>query len=96
MDIYKESKGVFDPSIGQLINAWGFGKKENHTPPTQKQIDSLLALTGMDKVHVTTTPKGTFVEKIILIYSWIQRDSAGLYSDVIADYFLSADFQFLL
>ena len=28
MDIYKESKGVFDPSIGQLINAWGFGKKE--------------------------------------------------------------------
>jgi len=90
MDIYSESEGVFDPSIGQLINAWGFGKKENHIPPTQKQIDSLLALTGMDKVHVATTPKGTFVEKdnpnIQLNFNAIAQ---GYTSDVIADYFLS-------
>ena len=90
MDIYSESEGVFDPSIGQLINAWGFGKKENHIPPTQKQIDSLLALTGMDKVHVATTPKGTFVEKdnpnIQLNFNAIEQ---GYTSDVIADYFLS-------
>lgn len=90
MDIYSESEGIFDPSIGQLINAWGFGKKENHTPPTQKQIDSLLALTGMDKVHVATTSKGTFVEKdnpnIQLNFNAIAQ---GYTSDVIADYFLS-------
>ena len=90
MNIYSESEGVFDPSIGQLINAWGFGKKENHTPPTQKQIDSLLALTGMDKVHVATTPEGTFVEKdnpnIQLNFNAIAQ---GYTSDVIADYFLS-------
>ena len=90
MDIYKQSDGIFDPSIGQLINAWGFGKKENHTPPTQKQIDSLLALTGMDKVHVATTPKGTFVEKdnpnIQLNFNAIAQ---GYTSDVIAGYFLS-------
>ena len=90
MDIYKQSDGIFDPSIGQLINAWGFGKKENHTPPTQKQIDSLLALTGMDKVHVATTPEGTFVEKdnpnIQLNFNAIAQ---GYTSDVIADYFLS-------
>ena len=90
MDIYSESEGIFDPSIGQLINAWGFGKKENHTPPTQKQIDSLLALTGMDKLHVATTPEGTFVEKdnpnIQLNFNAIAQ---GYTSDVIADYFLS-------
>ena len=90
MDIYKQSDGIFDPSIGQLINAWGFGKKENHIPPTQKQIDSLLALTGMDKVHVATTPEGTFVEKdnpnIQLNFNAIAQ---GYTSDVIADYFLS-------
>ncbi|WP_298825425.1 FAD:protein FMN transferase [uncultured Capnocytophaga sp.] len=90
MDIYKQSDGIFDPSIGQLINAWGFGKKENHTPPTQKQIDSLLALTGMDKVHVATTPKDTFVEKdnpnIQLNFNAIAQ---GYTSDVIAGYFLS-------
>ena len=89
-DIYWQSKGAFDPSIGQLINAWGFGKKENHTPPTQKQIDSLIALTGMDKVHVTTTPEGSFVEKdnpnIQLNFNAIAQ---GYTSDVIADYFLS-------
>ena len=90
MDIYSESEGVFDPSIGQLINAWGFGKKENHIPPTQKQIDSLLALTGMNKIHVATTPEGTFVEKdnpnIQLNFNAIAQ---GYTSDVIADYFLS-------
>jgi len=90
MDIYKQSDGIFDPSIGQLINAWGFGKKENHIPPTQKQIDSLLALTGMNKIHVATPPKGTFVEKdnpnIQLNFNAIAQ---GYTSDVIADYFLS-------
>ena len=89
-DIYWQSKGAFDPSIGQLINAWGFGKKENHTPPTQKQIDSLLALTGMDKVHYIDTPRGAFIKKdnpnIQLNFNAIAQ---GYTSDVIADYFLS-------
>ena len=90
MDIYKQSNGSFDPSIGQLINAWGFGKKENHTPPTQKQIDSLLTLTGIDKVHIVTTGEGVFVKKdnpnIQLNFNAIAQ---GYTSDVIADYFLS-------
>ncbi|WP_315104764.1 FAD:protein FMN transferase [Capnocytophaga gingivalis] len=90
MDIYKQSNGSFDPSIGQLINAWGFGKKENHTPPTQKQIDSLLTLTGMDKVHIITTGEGVFVKKdnpnIQLNFNAIAQ---GYTSDVIAEYFLS-------
>jgi len=89
-DIYLQSKGAFDPSIGQLINAWGFGKKENHTPPTQKQIDSLLALTGMDKVHYIDTPRGAFIRKdnpnIQLNFNAIAQ---GYTSDVIAEYFLS-------
>ena len=89
-DIYWQSKGAFDPSIGQLINAWGFGKKENHTPPTQKQIDSLLALTGMDKVHYIDTPRGAFIKKdnpnIQLNFNAIAQ---GYTSDVIAEYFLS-------
>ena len=89
-DIYLQSKGAFDPSIGQLINAWGFGKKENHTPPTQKQIDSLLALTGMDKVHYIDTPRGAFIKKdnpnIQLTFNAIAQ---GYTSDVIAEYFLS-------
>lgn len=90
MDIYKQSNGSFDPSIGQLINIWGFGKKENHTPPTQKQIDSLLTLTGMDKVHIVTTGEGVFVKKdnpnIQLNFNAIAQ---GYTSDVIANYFLS-------
>jgi thiamine biosynthesis lipoprotein apbE len=90
MDIYKQSNGSFDPSIGQLINAWGFGKKEKHTPPTQKQIDSLLTLTGMDKVHIVSTGEGVFVKKdnpnIQLNFNAIAQ---GYTSDVIADYFRS-------
>lgn len=88
--IYKESQGAFDPSIGQLINAWGFGKKEHHTPPTQRQIDSLLLLTGLNKVRTTQQADGVFLEKenpaIQLNFNAIAQ---GYTSDVIADYFLS-------
>ena len=26
--IYKETEGYFDPTVGNLVNAWGFGPKK--------------------------------------------------------------------
>lgn len=52
IQINQESGGVFDPSIGVIINAWGFGESKNKKILSQKEVDSLLAFTGMDKVFV--------------------------------------------
>lgn len=40
--IYQQTDGLFDPSIGVLVNAYGFGPvKSLPAPPNAKQLDSL-------------------------------------------------------
>lgn len=50
--IHQQTKGVFDPTIGVLVNAWGFGPKKGMQHLDQKTIDSLLVYVGFDKVHI--------------------------------------------
>lgn len=52
MEVYKETNGYFDPTVGILVNAWGFG------PGTQTIMDSaevktLKAFVGLDKIKIT-------------------------------------------
>jgi thiamine biosynthesis lipoprotein len=48
--IYKETDGFFDPTIGKLINAYGFGSGEEKKNLTQEEIDSLKGLMGFEKI----------------------------------------------
>ncbi|MDQ2657962.1 MAG: FAD:protein FMN transferase [Bacteroidota bacterium] len=48
-DIYEASGGAFDPTVGPLINTWGFGP-ENSSPPSASRIDSMKQLVGLEKV----------------------------------------------
>lgn len=52
LKIAKETDGAFDPTVAPLVNAWGFGFKKGELP-TAKQVDSLLALVGYEKVSIT-------------------------------------------
>ena len=40
--IFKETNGLFDPTIGVLVNAYGFGPSHQRKELNQSQIDSLL------------------------------------------------------
>jgi len=48
-EIYKATNGAFDPSIGPLINAWGFGYADNIDIDSAK-IDSVKQIVGMNKI----------------------------------------------
>lgn len=48
--IYKETDGLFDPTIGVLVNAYGFGPNHERKSLNQTKIDSLLNFVGFDKV----------------------------------------------
>ncbi|MDN3642682.1 FAD:protein FMN transferase [Lutimonas halocynthiae] len=50
--IYKESEGAFDPTIGTLVNAWGFGPADRIENMEQKDIDSLLVFVGFQKLKL--------------------------------------------
>ncbi|MDH3323166.1 MAG: FAD:protein FMN transferase [Flavobacteriaceae bacterium] len=50
--IYKETNGAFDPTVGVLVNAWGFGPGKELNDLDQKQIDSLLTYVGFHKLAI--------------------------------------------
>lgn len=52
LKIYKETNGVFDPTIGVLVNAWGFGPEKHKTKPGSIKIKQLLDLVGFNKVKL--------------------------------------------
>ncbi len=46
--------GAFDITVAPLVNAWGFGFK-NQQMPTARQVDSLRQYVGMDKIRLTAS-----------------------------------------
>lgn len=49
LEISEQTLGAFDISVGNLVNAWGFGSTE-FSAPEDKLIDSLLQYIGRDKL----------------------------------------------
>lgn len=50
-EIHKKTNGYFDPTVGTLVNAWGFGPGEQiHLDSTR--VDSLMQFVGFDKVSL--------------------------------------------
>src|SRR5690625_6193774 len=49
--VYENTNGYFDPTLGVLRNAYGFGEEEDVAEFIQNKLDSLMAMVGCDKVH---------------------------------------------
>jgi len=82
-EIYKDTQGKFDVTVGPLVQAWGFGPKPITEFPDSLTIRKLLNIVGMDGLEL----KGDFLKKKV---PGIQVDLNGIaqgYSvDVVADY----------
>ena len=50
--VHKQTNGYFDPTVGTLVNAWGFGPGKQIAMDSVT-IDSLLQYVGFDKVAIT-------------------------------------------
>lgn len=50
--IYKETNGDFDPTIGVLVNAWGFGPEEKIENLDSLKVKELLNFVGFNKVEL--------------------------------------------
>jgi thiamine biosynthesis lipoprotein len=56
-EVYEKTDGYFDPSVGALVNAWGFGPEKPINNLSSQQVDSIMTFTGFDKVRVTAERK---------------------------------------
>ena len=51
-EIWRSTGGYFDPTVGALVNAYGFGPGAPLNPVSPKEKDSLLLITGWQKVKL--------------------------------------------
>ena len=82
-DIWKLSEGYFDPTVGSMVNAYGFGPGKKIKNFSQKQLDSLIKLTGFSKVSLTS--KGTIKKKFSNIYLDFNAIGKGYTVDLISE-----------
>lgn len=64
--IYQKTNGVFDPTIGLVVNAWDFGPEGKIQNLDSLKIDSLMTFVGFDKVllkdHKIQKPLGAYLD----------------------------------
>jgi thiamine biosynthesis lipoprotein len=74
--IYAETNGVFDPTIGILVNAWGFGPVRNNVSNDSTSIKELLKLVGFNKVQLNNGKVEKYHDSIYLDFNAIAKGYA--------------------
>lgn len=89
--VNEESDGAFDITVAPLVNAWGFGFK-NQQMPNNHQIDSLRRLVGMEHVSLAGANGSQYVRfqrpRMMLDFSAIAK---GYGTDRVARLLMSHD-----
>jgi thiamine biosynthesis lipoprotein len=80
--VYENTAGAFDPTVGPLVNVWGFGPGGPQLKDST-DIGLLLRLVGFDKVNFDQNEVRKTVAGVYLDFSAIAK---GQGADVIADF----------
>ena len=85
--IFQETNGLFDPTIGVLVNAYGFGPNKKSVTLSPSQIDSTLQYVGFDKVKLNED--NTISKKHNQTYFDFNAIAQGYSVDVVVDFLKS-------
>ena len=81
--IYRETEGAFDPTIGNVVNAWNFGAETNKFETDSTTIDSLMRYVGFNRIGFRD---GKIKKQNTSIYLEFNAIAKGYGIDVIADF----------
>lgn len=84
--IYIETNGLFDPTIGTLVNAWGFGPEKNNIDLDSTSVKKYMELVGYEKLNLENH---RITKKIPAIYLDFNAIAKGYAVDVIGWFFES-------
>ncbi len=85
--ISKETDGAFDITVAPLVNLWGFGFKKEQSP-SKEVVDSILAITGYEKITLANGKVTKQDPRIMLDCSAIAK---GYGCDVVAHFLKKRD-----
>ena len=84
-EIYSKTGGAFDPTVGPLVNAWGFGPEGGETPSASR-VDSLRQLVNYDSIFFDTVSVCKMMKGMQLDFSAIAK---GYGVDLVAQYVMN-------
>lgn len=87
--IYRETEGVFDPTIGRLVNAWNFGSEQNKTALDSAKVESLVKFVGLNRVGLVNDT----IKKPLESFIDFNAIAKGYGVDVIADFLESKNIE---
>lgn len=79
--IYKETDGFFDPTVGNLVNAYGFGPKSEKINLTETEIAAQMQFVGLNKVILK---ESQLIKEYPEIYLDFNSIAKGLGIDIVA------------
>ena len=83
--IHSDSEGAFDPTVGPLVNLWGFGPgKSRDEPPGDEELEALLARVGFDALMLDTAARTAIRERDIQLD--LSAVAKGYGADRVADH----------
>ena len=88
-EVWNHTEGYFDPTVGALVNAYGFGPGVPLKKVTSKQRDSLLEFTGWEKTKLTS--RNTIQKTNSKLFFDFNALAKGYAVDVIAAYLQNQD-----
>jgi thiamine biosynthesis lipoprotein len=93
-DIYQETNGYFDVTVGPIVNAWGFGPDGVQKKPSENEISKLSTYVGMDKV--TLFPELAIQKALPNTYIDLSAIAKGYAVDKLADFLQQKSFKSLI
>ena len=83
-EVYNNTDGFFDPTVGALVNAYGFGPGKKLNTVSTQQLDSILQFTGWDKTKLSIN--NTILKSHPEVYFDFNALAKGYAVDVLAMY----------
>ena len=83
-EVHEKSGGYFDPTVGNLVNMYGFGPEKGILEIDSARVDSLMQFVGLDKVKIRED--GTVVKEQPGIYLDFNAIAKGYAIDLIGHY----------
>lgn len=84
--IHRETDGFFDPTVGNLVNAYGFGPEKEKRNLTDNEIKGYMRFVGLDKVSLI---EGKIVKIHPKVYLDFNSIAKGFAIDIVARFFNS-------
>lgn len=89
----KSTGGAFDPTVGPLVDLWGFGPEGRRTqPPSDAEIKAALARIGAEHIRVSPSPP-TLLKKVPGIRLDLGAIAKGYGVDVVAGFLRKEGFK---